>query len=155
LLHILRAKFRGGGEGGDTKRLCIPFYMTIPSPKLKVSPLPDICFIYSPSNAALIREFSLIFFRQFPTPPFRTFPAYTPEDFFMLLMDDASTTFATISGVFPQSMNAATFAIAAEGSSIMSSYLRNRILGSSSEAAYHSSVWSNQLPAFATNGESR
>ena len=105
-------------------------YITRLSPKLNVSPLPDICFIYSPSNAALISEFSLIFFRQFPTPPLRTFPAYTPDDFFMLLIDDASTVLAMISGVLPQPMKAATLAMAAAGSSIMSSYLRNKMFGS-------------------------
>eukprot|EP00613_Pedinella_sp_CCMP2098_P002380 CAMPEP_0171620952 /NCGR_PEP_ID=MMETSP0990-20121206/16306_1 /TAXON_ID=483369 /ORGANISM="non described non described, Strain CCMP2098" /LENGTH=103 /DNA_ID=CAMNT_0012186361 /DNA_START=335 /DNA_END=642 /DNA_ORIENTATION=+ len=96
---------------------------------------------------ALRGEFSGIFLRQFPTPPCRTFPAYTPDVAFMFFIALFSTTWAITAGSLQQPVKAATLAIAAAGSWIMSSYVRNSTCaGSARDAAYHSSVWWNQEP---------
>ena len=60
-----------------SQHLAVP-HNTRPSPKSNRSPDPRICLTYSPSNMALSGECSTSFLRQFPMPPCRTFPAYTP-----------------------------------------------------------------------------
>jgi uncharacterized BrkB/YihY/UPF0761 family membrane protein len=59
------------------------------------------------------QEFSGILLRQLPTPPFLTFPAYTPDLVFIFSIELFSTTLSMVTGSFPTSMKAAILLIQA------------------------------------------